>query len=60
MKIERIFEIGGFMEALVQWFSHNLSQYISPEGAVFFISMIDIFIWIDYTVDSSNHYYLGD
>ena len=27
------------MEALVQWFSHNLSQYISPEGAVFFISM---------------------
>ena len=24
------------MEALVQWFSHNLSQYISPEGAVFF------------------------
>ena len=46
------------MEALVQWFSHNLSQYISPEGAVFFISMIDIFIWIDYTVDSSNHYYL--
>ena len=30
------------MEALVQWFSHNLSQYISPEGAVFFISMIPL------------------
>ena len=23
-----------FMEALVHWFSQNLSQYISPEGAV--------------------------
>ena len=23
------------MEALVHWFSQNLSQYISPEGAVF-------------------------
>ena len=30
------------MEALVQWFYHNLSQYISPEGAVFFISMIPL------------------
>ena len=30
------------MEALVQWFSHNLSHYISPEGAVFFISMITL------------------
>lgn len=30
------------MEALVQWFSHNLSQFISPEGAVFVISMIPI------------------
>lgn len=30
------------MEALVQWFSHNLSQFISPEGAVFIISMIPI------------------
>ena len=30
------------MEALVQWFSHNLPQYISPEGAVFFISMIPL------------------
>lgn len=30
------------MEALVQWFSHNFSQYISPEGAVFFISMIPL------------------
>ena len=30
------------MEALVQWFSHNLSQYFSPEGAVFFISMIPL------------------
>ena len=30
------------MEALVQWFSHNLSQYISPEGAVFIISMIPL------------------
>ena len=30
------------MEALVQWFSHNLSQYISPEGEVFFISMIPL------------------
>ena len=28
------------MEALVHWFSQNLSQYISPEGAVFIISMI--------------------
>ena len=24
------------MEALVHWFSQNLSQYISPEGAVYF------------------------
>lgn len=30
------------MEALVQWFSHNLAQFISPEGAVFVISMIPI------------------
>ena len=30
------------MEALVQWFSQNLSQYISPEGAVFLISMIPL------------------
>lgn len=30
------------MEALVHWFSQNLSQYISPEGAVFIISMIPI------------------
>ena len=30
------------MEALVQWFSHNLSQYISPEGAVGWISMIPL------------------
>ena len=30
------------MEALVQWFSHNLSQFISPEGAVFVMSMIPI------------------
>ena len=30
------------MEALVHWFSQNLSQYISPEGAVFFISMIPL------------------
>ena len=28
------------MEALVHWFSQNLSQYISSEGAVFIISMI--------------------
>ena len=28
------------MEALVHWFSQNLSQYISPEGAVFIISMM--------------------
>ena len=30
------------MEALVHWFSQNLSQYISPEGAVFIISMIPL------------------
>lgn len=30
------------MEALVQWFSQNLAQFISPEGAVFVISMIPI------------------
>ena len=30
------------MEVLVQWFSHHLSQFISPEGAVFFISIIPI------------------
>ena len=30
------------MEALVQWFTDNLSQFISPEGAVFLISMIPI------------------
>ena len=30
------------MEALVQWFSENLSQFISPEGVVFLISMIPI------------------
>lgn len=30
------------MEVLVQWFSTHLSQFISPEGAVFIISMIPI------------------
>ena len=30
------------MEARVHWFSQNLSQYISPEGAVFLISMIPL------------------
>lgn len=30
------------MEALVEWFSENLSQFISPEGVVFIISMIPI------------------
>ena len=30
------------MEALVHWFSQNLSQCISPEGAVFIISMIPL------------------
>lgn len=30
------------MEVLVQWFTENLSQFISPEGAVFAISMIPI------------------
>lgn len=30
------------MEALVHWFSQNLLQYISPEGAVFIISMIPL------------------
>lgn len=30
------------MEVLVQWFTQNLSQFISPEGAVFVISMIPI------------------
>lgn len=30
------------METLVHWFSQNLLQYISPEGAVFLISMIPL------------------
>ena len=30
------------MEVLVQWFSTHLSPFISPEGAVFIISMIPI------------------
>ena len=30
------------MEVLVQWFSTHLSQFISPEGAAFIISMIPI------------------
>ncbi|MBQ8306207.1 MAG: small multi-drug export protein [Blautia sp.] len=30
------------MESLVQWFSDNLSQFISPEGVIFIISMIPI------------------
>ena len=30
------------MEALVHWFSQNLSQYISPEGAVFLIYKIPL------------------
>lgn len=30
------------MEALVQWFSDNLSSFISPEGVIFIISMIPI------------------
>lgn len=30
------------MEVLVQWFSHNLSQFISPEGVVFIISMVPL------------------
>lgn len=30
------------MEAIVQWFSNNLAQFISPEGAIFVISMIPI------------------
>ena len=30
------------METLVHWFSQNLSQYISPEGAVFLSSMIPL------------------
>ena len=30
------------MEVLVQWFSNHLSPFISPEGAVFIISMIPI------------------
>ena len=30
------------MDVLVQWFSNHLSQFISPEGAVFIISMIPI------------------
>ena len=30
------------MEVLVQWFSNHLAQFISPEGAVFIISMIPI------------------
>lgn len=30
------------MEVLVQWFTNNLAHMISPEGAVFVISMIPI------------------
>ena len=30
------------MESLVQWFSENLSHFISPEGVIFIISMIPI------------------
>lgn len=30
------------MEVLVQWFTDNLSQFISPLGAVFVISMIPV------------------
>lgn len=30
------------MEALVQWFTENLSQYISAEAVIFLISMIPI------------------
>jgi len=30
------------MEVLVQWFSENLGQFISPEGVIFIISMIPI------------------
>ena len=30
------------MESLAQWFTDNLSQFISPEGAIFLISMIPI------------------
>ena len=30
------------MEVLAQWFSNHLSQFISPEGAVFIISIIPI------------------
>ena len=30
------------MEVLVQWFTENLSQYISEEMVVFIISMIPI------------------
>lgn len=30
------------MESLVQWFTENLSQFISPEGAIFLISMVPI------------------
>ena len=37
------------MEVLVQWFSHHLAQFISPEGAVFIISMIPILEPVSYT-----------
>jgi len=30
------------MDAIVQWFTENLSAYLSPEAAVFIISMIPI------------------
>ena len=32
------------MEVLVHWFSINLAEFISPEGAVFIISMIPILV----------------
>mgnify|MGYP006964170713 CR=1 FL=1 len=43
------------MEALVHWFSQNLSQYISPEGAVFIISMIPL---LELREDCLQHPYL--
>ena len=43
------------MEALVHWFSQNLSQYISPEGAVFIISMIPLLELRGYRLQRQFH-----
>ena len=37
------------MEALVHWFSQNLSQYISPEGAVFIQDLVGLPVFCEET-----------